>query len=65
MKNSDTLLIAFLVAAGFYSPVQAAQYVNSLTVQEKATLASVSMASPDVELTDGMADQIGSPAAKK
>lgn len=61
MKNTDAVLVAFLVAAGFYSPVQAAQYVSSLTDNDKATLVSVSKVSPGVRLTDGMADQISSP----
>ena len=64
MKNIDTVLAAFLVAAGFYSPVQAAQYVGSLTDQDKSILVSVSQASPDVELSNGMADQVGSPRGK-
>jgi len=64
MKNMDIALVAFLVAAGFYSPVQAAQYVGTLTDQDKAILVSVSETSPDVMLTDGMADQVGSTAGK-
>ena len=60
----DIALVAFLVAAGFYSPVQAAQYVGTLTDQDKAILVSVSETSPDVMLTDGMADQVGSTAGK-
>lgn len=65
MKNTDAVLVAFLVAAGFYSPVQAAQYVGSLTDQDKSILVSVSQTSPDVELSDGMADQVGSTAGNK
>ncbi len=64
MKNTDIALIAFLVAAGFYSPVQAAQYVGALTDQDKAILVSVSQTSPDVKLTDGMADYISAPTQK-
>jgi hypothetical protein len=64
MKTTDKVLVAFLVAAGFYSPVQAAQYVGSLTEQDKVILASVSQSAPDVVLTDGMSTQVGSPNKK-
>lgn len=64
MKNTDIALVAFLVAAGFYSPVQAAQYVGTLTDQDKAILVSVSQTSPDVKLTGGMADYISAPIQK-
>lgn len=38
MKNNDKVLVAFLVTLGLFSTVQATQYVNSLSSQDKAVL---------------------------
>jgi len=57
MKNIDKVLIAFLVAAGFFSTLQAKQYVQSLTSQDKKVIAAISKSSPNIQLASGSADQ--------
>ncbi len=45
MKNRDKIIAAFLVSVGFFSAVQAAQYVGTLSAKDKAALGSVAKAS--------------------
>lgn len=54
MKINDKVLVAFLVSAGFFSGMQAAQYVSSLSAKEKkAMMPVVNLASSDVEIIQG------------
>ncbi|MHB9138692.1 MAG: hypothetical protein ACYC4Q_04725 [Victivallaceae bacterium] len=57
MKNNDKVLVAFLVAAGFFSALQAKQYVQSLTAKDKKIIVSISKSSPNIQLVSGSADQ--------
>lgn len=56
MKNTDKILVAFLVVAGFFSTIQAKQYVRSLTDKDKKIIISISKSSPHIQLADGSAD---------
>lgn len=65
MKKSDKIVVAFLVAAGFFSSVQAKQYVQSLSSKDKKILCSISKTSPNIQLADGNADMFAMGEDKK
>lgn len=65
MKNSDKVVVAFLVAAGFFSSVQAKQYLQSLSSRDKKVLLSISQSSPNIQLADGSADMFAMGDDKK
>jgi len=58
MKNTDKVLIAFLVSMGLFSVLQANQYVKALTSQEKDTLIDVQMQSSDMDTSNKSACSI-------
>lgn len=47
MTNKDKVVAAFLVSLGLFSIVQAAQYVSSLSAQDKSALQYVAEAGSD------------------
>lgn len=50
MKINDKVLVAFLVAAGMFSLLQASQYVKTLSAKEKRALLSVQKVVPQVKM---------------
>lgn len=45
MTNKDKMIAAFLVSVGVFSAVQATQYVSTLSLDKKNSLASVAKSS--------------------
>ena len=50
MKINDKVLVAFLVAAGMFSLLQAGQYVKTLSAKEKRALLSVQKVVPQIKM---------------
>ena len=44
MKNSDKIIVAFLVSVGVFSTIQAKQYVGSISLKDKKVVLSVAKA---------------------
>jgi hypothetical protein len=65
MKINDKVIVAFLVSAGVFSVVQAAQYVGSLSAKERASLFSVAKASDNnVVICENPIFETGEPSSK-
>lgn len=47
MKMNDKVLAAFLVSLGLFSTTQAAQYINSLSANDKQALSSAAQTGTD------------------